>query len=119
MVVGWTKAFPFFTETRKRAYSLFSRNFGRKTAPHFSWQRALRLRVQSRRWVAVLPAVIGFGPPLAQSPRARHASHRSTIGHLGRLLAWAGILAVVTLLMAGVWWLLPLCLPVSFALRLH
>lgn len=119
MVVGWTKAFPFFTETRKRSYSLFSRNPGRKTAVHFSWHRALRLRVQSRRWAALLPAVIGFDPPLAQSLRARHAGHRSTLGHLGRLLVWASILAAVTLLTAGVWWLLPLCLPVSFALRLH
>ncbi len=31
------RAFPFFTETRKRSDSLLSRNSGRKTAAHFSW----------------------------------------------------------------------------------
>lgn len=77
----------------------------------------IRVRARSRRWAAVLPVVDGFGLSLAQSDRSRR--DRSTAEHLGRLLAWACVLASATLLTAGVWWLLPSWLPVSFAFRLH
>lgn len=77
----------------------------------------IRVRGRSRRWAAVLPVVAGFGLSLAQSEQSRDG--RTTAGHLARLLAWAGVLAAVTLLTASVWWLLPSWLPISFALRLH
>ncbi|MDQ0330851.1 hypothetical protein QFZ88_003178 [Mesorhizobium sp. YL-MeA3-2017] len=38
---------------------------------------------------------------------------------MANLLVWTGVLAALSLLTAGVWWLLPMCLPVSFALRLQ
>ncbi len=79
----------------------------------------IRVRARSRRWTAALSAVSGFGLYLAQSAGGLDAGDRSMAGHLARLLAWAGVLAAVTLLTAGVWWLLPLCLPVSFVLRLQ
>lgn len=77
----------------------------------------IRTRARSRRCAAALPAVAG--PSLAQSDRVRSSGHRSTAGRLGRLLAWTGVFAAVALPTAGIWWLLALCLPVSFALRLH
>lgn len=77
----------------------------------------IRVRAQSRRWATILPIVAGSGLSLAQSDRSR--GDRSTAGCLGRLLAWTGVLVTVALLTAGVWWLLPSWLPVSFALRLH
>jgi hypothetical protein len=65
----------------------------------------------------VLSAISGFCLSLAQSDRSR--GDRSTAEHLGRLLAWACVLATVTLLTAGIWWLLPSWLPVSFTFRLY
>lgn len=79
----------------------------------------IRVRVQSRQWATTLPAVAGSGLALAQSRQGWGSGSRSTAGCLGRLLAWAGMLAMASLLTVGVWWLLPSYLPISFALRLH
>lgn len=79
----------------------------------------IRARAQSRRRVVALPAMIGFGLSLAQSDRARNIGGRSSAENLGTLLAWGGVLAAISVLTVGVWWLLPSWLAVSFALRLH
>ena len=83
----------------------------------FGW--TIRACAHSRRWVMAWPIVTGFGASLAQWVPARDFGRRSKEGHLANLLVWTGVLAALSLLTAGVWWLLPMCLPVSFALRLQ
>lgn len=79
----------------------------------------MRLRAQSRRWLAGLPGATGFGLSLAQSERTRDFGRRSAVGQLASLLAWAALFAALGLLTGAVWSLLPSWLAVSFALTLH